>query len=99
MDLTHETFVHAGSIGHEKITEVPFDVRDDDRSVTLSRWMIDGHAPPFMAMQLRLARGLPPEYVDRWQIIRFDAPATIVIDVGLAATGTGGTRGRPIPRV
>ena len=93
LDLIHETFVHATSIGHEKITEVPMDLLHDDRSVTLTRWMIDCDAPPFMAKQLRIARDLPPEHVDRWQIIRFDAPSTIVIDVGVAATGTGAPQG------
>ena len=93
MDLTHETFVHASSIGHQQITEVPFEVTRDGGEVTLSRWMIDTQGPPFMAMQLRLAKDLSAEHVDRWQIIRFKAPATIVIDVGLAATGTGAAQG------
>ena len=26
MDLTHETFVHGGSIGNEAVAEAPFDV-------------------------------------------------------------------------
>jgi len=38
-----------------------------------------------------------PDYdggpVDRWQIIRWQAPATIVIDVGVALAGTGADRG------
>jgi vanillate O-demethylase monooxygenase subunit len=31
--------------------------------------------------------------VDRWQIIRFQAPATIAIDVGVAPAGTGAPEG------
>ena len=49
LDLTHETFVHAGSIGHDSITRAPFDVTHDERSVTVQRWMLDGDAPPFWA--------------------------------------------------
>jgi|SRR5882757_401492 len=94
MDLTHETFVHATSIGHEKITEVPLTVEHDDQTVTLTRWMIDCDGPPFMAKQLRIARGTSAEHVDRWQIIRFEAPNTIVIDVGLTPTATGATEGK-----
>ena len=30
MDLTHETYVHAGSIGDEAITDTPFDVTHTD---------------------------------------------------------------------
>ena len=31
--------------------------------------------------------------VDRWQIIRFEAPGTVNIDVGVAPTGTGAPEG------
>jgi vanillate O-demethylase monooxygenase subunit len=31
--------------------------------------------------------------VDRWQIIRFEAPCTIVLDVGVAPAGTGAPEG------
>jgi phenylpropionate dioxygenase-like ring-hydroxylating dioxygenase large terminal subunit len=93
MDLTHEAFVHATSIGHAKINEAPFEVRHNGPFVELSRWMINTEAPPFLAMQLKLARGLSGAAVDRWQIIRFEPPATIVIDVGVAATGTNAPQG------
>jgi vanillate O-demethylase monooxygenase subunit len=88
MDLTHETFVHAGSIGDEAITKVPFEVTHTDRFVTLSRWMVDIEPPPFWARQLG-----KPGHVDRWQIIRFEAPSTVVGDVGVAPTGTGAPQG------
>ena len=39
MDLTHETYVHAGSIGDEAITSTPFDVTHTDRTATVTRWM------------------------------------------------------------
>ena len=31
--------------------------------------------------------------IDRWQIINFEAPSTIAIDVGVAPTGTGAPEG------
>ena len=34
-----------------------------------------------------------PGNVDRWQIINFEAPCTIVLDVGVAPTGTGAPQG------
>ena len=34
-----------------------------------------------------------PGNVDRWQIIRFEAPCTIVLDVGVALAGTGAPSG------
>lgn len=94
MDLTHETYVHRASIGHAAILDAPFDVAQDEGGVTLSRWMSGVSAPPFLDMQLRLAQGLPESAeVDRWQIIRFDAPSTVEIDVGVAPVGSGAPEG------
>ena len=47
MDLTHEAYVHVGSIGDEAITSAPFDVTHTDRTATVTRWMIDIEPPPF----------------------------------------------------
>ncbi|KFA27056.1 vanillate O-demethylase oxygenase [Xanthomonas vasicola pv. vasculorum NCPPB 1326] len=92
MDLTHETFVHGSSIGQDEVAEAPFDVVHGNRSVVVSRWMRNIDPPPFWASQI--ARHL--DYrgkVDRWQIIHFEAPGTIAIDVGVAITGTGAPEG------
>lgn len=88
MDLTHETYTHAGSIGNEAILEAPFDVTYGDGVVTVTRWMRDIEPPPFWRAQLGR-----PGNVDRWQIIHFTAPATIAIDVGVAPAGTGAPEG------
>src|SRR6202011_1540052 len=34
-----------------------------------------------------------PGHVDRWQIIRFEAPCTVAIDVGVAPAGSGAPTG------
>ncbi|MBV8870555.1 MAG: aromatic ring-hydroxylating dioxygenase subunit alpha [Acetobacteraceae bacterium] len=88
MDLTHETYVHAGSIGHEAITDSPFDVTHTDKTATMTRWMLNIEPPPFWAKQLG-----KPGPVDRWQIIRFEAPSVVVGDVGVAPAGTGAREG------
>lgn len=88
MDLTHETFVHNGSIGNAAVAEAPFTTTHGDRTATVTRWMRDIEPPPFWRAQLG-----KPGNVDRWQIIRFEAPATIVIDVGVAPAGTGAPEG------
>ena len=49
MDLTHETYVHVGSIGDEAITGTPFEVSHTDHTATVTRWMIDIDPPPFWA--------------------------------------------------
>ena len=88
MDLTHETFVHGSSIGQRAVAEAPFVATHGDRTATVTRWMENIEAPPFWAGQIKQARGYEGP-VDRWQIIRFEAPATVCIDVGVAEAGTG----------
>src|SRR5271155_15977 len=88
MDLTHETYVHAGSIGDDAILDTPFEVTHTDRTATMTRWMIDIDAPPFWARQLG-----KPGRADRWQIVTFEAPAGGGGDVGVAPTGTGAREG------
>jgi phenylpropionate dioxygenase-like ring-hydroxylating dioxygenase large terminal subunit len=93
MDLTHETFVHGASIGQRSIAEVPFEVTHGPNSATVTRWMIDVEPPPFWKIQLEWKRGEPAGRVDRWQIIHFQPPSTVAINVGVAPTGTGAPEG------
>jgi len=88
MDLTHETFVHSGSIGDDAVAEAEFDSENDAQYATVTRWMLDIEPPPFWRAQLGKPGG-----VDRWQIIRFEPPCTIAIDVGVAPAGTGAPAG------
>ena len=88
MDLTHETFVHGSSIGQRAVAEAPFLATHGERSATVTRYMSNIEAPPFWAGQIRRALGYEGP-VDRWQIIRFEAPCTVTIDVGVAQAGTG----------
>lgn len=88
MDLTHETYVHGSSIGQLAVAEAPFVATHGNRTATVTRWMEDIDPPPFWAGQLKHATGYEGR-VDRWQIIRFEAPCTIAIDVGVAPAGSG----------
>jgi vanillate O-demethylase monooxygenase subunit len=90
MDLTHETYVHAGSIGQKEIDETPVRTRADDHEVVTSRFMDGIIAPPFWRMALSGA-GLPDDQpVDRWQVCRFSPPSHVMIEVGVALAGHGG---------
>ncbi|WP_327725520.1 aromatic ring-hydroxylating dioxygenase subunit alpha [Streptomyces europaeiscabiei] len=93
MDLTHEQFLHADSLANDELSEAEPDVAHDDHSVTLTRWMRGIEAPPFLGMQLRRKNPDHQGPVDRWQVIRYTAPSTITIDVGVAPTGTGAPEG------
>jgi phenylpropionate dioxygenase-like ring-hydroxylating dioxygenase large terminal subunit len=93
MDLSHEQFVHGGSIGHDALSESDFEVTRTENTVTVTKWMLGIDPPPVwkQALQDRF-----PDYdgpVDRWQIINYTAPSTIAIDVGVAKAGTGAPEG------
>ena len=88
MDLTHETYVHASSIGQPEIDETPTQTVTEGDTVITSRHMENIMAPPFWRMALRgnhLADDVP---VDRWQICRFTPPSHVMIEVGVAHAGT-----------
>ena len=90
MDLTHETYVHATSIGQKEIDEAPVSTTVEGEQVITARRMAGIHAPPFWQSAMR-ANGLDPDaLVDRWQICRFVPPSNVLIDVGVALAGQGG---------
>lgn len=86
MDLTHETYVHAGSIGQPELMEAPIETRAEGDRVIVTRWMPGIDAPPFWRNALK--KDGP---VDRWQICHFLAPSSVIIDVGVALSGAGAT--------
>ncbi|MEO5706217.1 MAG: aromatic ring-hydroxylating dioxygenase subunit alpha [Alteraurantiacibacter sp.] len=86
MDLTHETYVHADSIGQEEILEAPIECLADGETVWVRRFMPNVTAPPFWRAALK-RDGM----VDRWQICQFNLPASVMIDVGVAPAGAGAT--------
>ncbi len=90
MDLTHETYVHATSIGQPEIEEAAPATRVEGNTAITSRFMSNISAPPFWRAALRgnhLADNVP---VDRWQICRFTPPSHVMIEVGVAHAGHGG---------
>ncbi|WP_111893215.1 aromatic ring-hydroxylating oxygenase subunit alpha [Acinetobacter sp. MB5] len=90
MDLTHETYVHASSIGQKEIDEAPPVTKVNGDHVVTERYMENVTAPPFWKMALRgnnLADDVP---VDRWQRCHFYTPSNVHIEVGVAHAGHGG---------
>jgi vanillate monooxygenase len=90
MDLTHETYVHANSIGQKEIDETPCQTRVDGDQVVTERFMNGIHAPPFWQMALRSHQLPTDQLVDRWQICRFSLPSHVMIEVGVALAERGG---------
>lgn len=86
MDLSHETYVHQGSIGQPEINETPIETITDASGVRVQRWMPDIDPPPFWRDALK-----SDGRVDRWQICHFVEPSSVLIDVGVAPVGAGAT--------
>lgn len=86
MDLTHETYVHNGSIGQAEINETPIETRVQGNDVFVSRWMENIDPPPFWRDALR-----QDGPVHRWQICQFIVPSAVIIDVGVAPADSGAT--------
>lgn len=86
MDLTHETYVHMGSIGQHELMHAPLEANVDGDSVKLSRWMPNVDPPPFWRQAIR-----QDGKVDRWQICHFVEPCSVLIDVGVSPVAAGDT--------
>ena len=91
MDLGHETFVHATTIGHEVVAGTPIKTTRDDNFVRVERWMLDHDPAPFWKGAIA-SIGYQGN-VDRWQQIRFEPPCSYVLHVGVAPAGSGAPEG------
>jgi phenylpropionate dioxygenase-like ring-hydroxylating dioxygenase large terminal subunit len=92
LDLTHETYIHPTSLGHDLIPGTPIETHWDDDSVTVSRWILDHQPAPFWARMIERARGWRGR-CDRWQIVKFVPPCNVVLDVGVAEVNGGAREG------
>jgi vanillate monooxygenase len=90
MDLTHENYVHASSIGQKEIDEHPCVTKIEQDHVTTSRFMHNVMPPPFWQQALRANNLADDVVVDRWQICHFTPPSHVMIEVGVAHAGHGG---------
>jgi vanillate O-demethylase monooxygenase subunit len=90
MDLSHERYVHATSIGQREIDETETTTKTEGDTVVTSRFMFNVMPPSFWRMALRGNHLADNEPVDRWQICRFSPPSHVLIEVGVAHAGKGG---------
>ena len=86
MDLTHLAFTHKKTIGAGGVAEQGHtNTERDGEQVRVSRVM-DDITPAPVHVEVTGYNG----NVDRWQIIEFNPPCHIALDVGNAKTGRGG---------
>ncbi len=91
LDLTHADFLHEGTLSSEAITVSKLETPEKESTVWANRWCPDGIAPPIWGqlMEKQLGFGLETR-IDHWLYMRWDAPAHLLLDVGI--TPVGGTR-------
>ena len=90
LDLSHLQFVHPTTLGTDKVAAAAVKTERLDPGVRVTRWMLDGIAPPFYQ---RAGGFTPDQPIDRWQIIDYTPPAFVRLDVGGAKAGSGAQAG------
>ncbi len=83
MDLTHVEFVHEGILGSEAIKRGEHHVHQAGTTIWSNRWCPEGLAPPAWDAIF----GNYGKDVDHWLYMRWDAPAHMLLDVGITPTG------------
>jgi phenylpropionate dioxygenase-like ring-hydroxylating dioxygenase large terminal subunit len=84
LDLSHETFLHAGFIGTPEVAETPITTNVDEAAgvVFVSRHMESVQCPPFYSRSTGLQTP-----IDRWQDIEYHAPGYYLLHVRVAPAG------------
>lgn len=84
LDLSHETYLHAGFIGTPEVAATPIEtsVDEDAGIVRVSRHMNAVTCPPFYERSTGLSSP-----IDRWQDIEYHAPGVYVLHSRIAPVG------------
>jgi len=90
MDLTHEKYVHATSIGQPELDEAIPRTATEAGFIVTRREVSSVKAPPFWRSAMRSNGKDDDALVDRWQRCVFIPPSAVMIDVGVATAGRGG---------
>jgi phenylpropionate dioxygenase-like ring-hydroxylating dioxygenase large terminal subunit len=88
LDLTHADFLHEGTLSSEAITKSKLETLETGTTVWANRWCPDGDPPPVWGgiMGMEMGLGLDTR-VDHWLYFRWDAPAHLLLDVGITPVG------------
>ena len=89
LDLTHVSYLHLRTIAGDPAEGlVPVKTTREGERVTIARWMLEFPPPPMFA-----AAGGFKGLVDRWQIVNWEPPSTVFLDIGCADAGSGAPQG------
>jgi len=88
LDLTHADFLHEGTLSSEAITVSKLETVEQGSTIWSNRWCPDGDLPPVWSQLAQGQLGLDPATrVDHWLYMRWDAPAHLLLDVGITRVG------------
>jgi phenylpropionate dioxygenase-like ring-hydroxylating dioxygenase large terminal subunit len=83
LDLSHVAFLHDGILGYENMVSAHIETRQDGNNVTVERRMSNVQAPEYFALLFH-DDGRP---VDAWNIVRWQPPSMLRLEVGVTAAG------------
>lgn len=84
LDLSHEAFLHTGTIGNAAVAETPAETTIKGDLVQVARFMKDCPPPKLFVRAANFDTN-----IDRTQIISYTAPCYVAIEVVAVPTGTG----------
>lgn len=84
LDLSHETYLHAGFIGTPEVAATPIETEVDESVgvVRVSRHMSGAECPPFYSRSTGLESP-----IDRWQDIEYHPPGIYILHSRIAPAG------------
>lgn len=83
MDLSHSTYVHPTTFGTDALMGANYEVKAEGTSIQSNRWYKEGPSLPLLEHFLP-TNGKP---VEHWVNMRFDIPASLVLDLGMTLAG------------
>lgn len=94
LDLSHIEFVHKGTFAGQGVIFAGEHSVSVEGSTLNSNWWMPGIAPPSMAQNM-----FPPDAkVDHWLDMRWNAPASMRLNVGVTAHGADRHAGMEVPQ-
>ncbi len=88
LDLTHADFLHEGTLSSDAITISKLETIEAGGTVWANRWCPDGIAPPVWGQLMQSQMGFDlSQKIDHWLYMRWDAPAHLLLDVGISPLG------------
>ncbi|MBY0557697.1 MAG: aromatic ring-hydroxylating dioxygenase subunit alpha [Burkholderiaceae bacterium] len=94
MDLSHIEFLHPGTLGSSSVSDAATSVEQQGCTVVSRRQTTAERMPDYLYEAMGFPYG---QLVDRWIDVRWDAPASMLLDAGAVATGGSRDQGKSFP--